>query len=76
MKRELVAIKGDGTHWDVVYDVSHSEGKYITDFNQVIEIIKTEYPWLKDCEFEHADMEIFVYTDSTTCVNPGTACKI
>ena len=76
MNRELVAIKGDGIYWDVVYDVSHSQGKNITDSNQVIDIIKTVYPWLKDCEFERVGMEIFAYTDSTTCVNPGTACKI
>ena len=76
MNRELVAVKGDGVHWDIVYDVHHSEGQNFTTVTQVVNKITQVYTWLQGCEVIHQGDEIYMMTDSTTCVNPGTACKI
>ena len=75
MIKELVAVKPSGT-WDIILDVSLSEGKNLTEENDVIDIIKQNYSELANVNFVVEGIDMFVEVNSMTTVNPGDACKI
>lgn len=75
MRQELVAIKTQRT-WDIIFNVALSEGKNIVNPNDAIDIIKSNYNDLLNCEFIVSETEIYALTDSEFTINPGNSCKI
>jgi len=75
MKKELVAVKINQA-WDIIFNISLSEGKNLETSESVINVIKTNYEELSNCEFIIDTNEIFVLTETMRQINPGTACKI
>jgi hypothetical protein len=74
MKRELVAVKPNEA-WDIILDISLSEGKNLTA-EQAINIIRNNYSETLNAEFVIDGNDMFVLLDNMTTVNPGDACKI
>lgn len=75
MKRELVAVK-PGNTWDIILDISLSEGKNLTTEEETIAVLKANYSDIENAEFVIEDNEMFAIVDSMTTINPGDECKI
>ena len=74
MKRELVAVK-PGNTWDIILDVSLSEGKSLTT-EETIAVLKATYAEIANAEFIVEGIDMFAIVDSMTTINPGEGCKI
>lgn len=74
MKRELVAVK-PGNTWDIILDVSLSEGKNLTT-EETIAVLKANYAEIANAEFIVEGIDMFAIVDSMTTINPGEGCKI
>jgi hypothetical protein len=71
MRKELVAYKDTNGFWCCVFNVTYSEGMNITDFNQIVDLIKTHYGFLANDDFTQEDNEIYVLTSVEFVINPG-----
>ena len=74
MKKELVAVK-NRNYWDIIFDVSLSEGKNLSSDIDTINIIKNNYVELINANFIVEGIEIFVIVDNLSTVNLGNGCK-
>lgn len=75
MKKELVAVK-NREYWDIIFDVSLSEGKNLSSDIDTIDIIKNNYVELTNANFIVKGIEIFAIVDNLSTVNPGNGCKV
>lgn len=74
MAKELVAVK-NREYWDIILDVSLSEGKNLTEESEVIKIISNNINLSEGTSFIVEDIEIFAICEIET-INPGNACKL
>lgn len=74
MSKELIAVK-NREHWDIILDISLSEGKEL-DTGEVIALVKDKYRFSPDTSFVIEGIEIFAFIDNMETVNPGNQCKI
>lgn len=75
MMKELVAVKPNET-WDIILDVTLSEGKNLRDETEVIRILKENYPDLSNLNFVVEGVDMFALSANMKAVNPGDECKI
>jgi hypothetical protein len=75
MIKELIAVK-NRQHWDIIFDVSLSEGKQLSFPNEVIKIVSETYNLDLNTTFIVEDFEIFAVNANIATVNPGNACKL
>lgn len=75
MKRELVAVKPSNT-WDIILDVTLSEGKNLTTVEETVAVLKANYTEIANAEFVVEGIDMFAIVDSMTTINPGDGCKI
>jgi hypothetical protein len=74
MNKELIAVK-NREHWDIILDVSLSEGKELKT-EEVINIVKDKYDFPLDTSFVTEGIELFALIDNMETVNPGNECKV
>jgi len=71
--RELVALKYQG-HWDIVWDIHLSEGKNLTDPQEVISILSENFLLLADGTYDIEEDLIYCNLDQeiVEAINSGT----
>jgi len=75
MERELVAVKNREC-WDIILDISLSEGRNLVSDSNTINIIKNNYSELSNAEFIVEGTEMFAFVEHLSTVNPGDICKV
>lgn len=64
MKKELIAYKDIYGYWACVYNIILSEGKNISLPEEIIDIVKINYPQVANGSFIIHDTEIYVEVEN------------
>lgn len=76
MKNEIVAYKDLYGNWACAFNIAISESNPTADPYEMIDLIKSNYPFLADNQFTVTEREIVVLTNEIAMINPGQDCVI
>jgi hypothetical protein len=76
MYKELVLVKDINNYWSCVLCFTCTHDKHILDNQEAINLIRSTYPALANCEFVSENNEIYALTDQRiTAVNVKEGCE-